>query len=60
MAPINTPKEKPKVKTYVLNKKIKVPKIKKFHFDMIKTRPTELNGKLVIDDCLKEIHENFN
>ena len=112
MAPINTPKEKPKVKTYVLNKKIKIPKIKKFHFDkiknlsevdllkkigksdfikeegklknfqyyfskcfldiylinknktyyvnMIKTRPTELNGKLVIDDCLKEIHENFN
>tara|TARA_X000000950_G_scaffold2598_1_gene2709 strand:- start:274 stop:810 length:537 start_codon:yes stop_codon:yes gene_type:complete len=112
MAPINTPKEKPKVKTSVLNKKIKLPKRKKFSFDtiknlsevnlikkigesdfikeegklknlqyyfskcfldiylinkkntyyvnMIKTRPTELNGRLDIDDCLREIHKNFN
>ena len=112
MAPINTPKEKPKVKTFVLNKKINVSKRKKFSFDKIKNlseanlikkigksdfikeegklknfqyyfskcfldiylidkknsyyvdwvkiRPTELNGKLNMDDCLKEIDKNFN
>jgi len=112
MAPINTPKEKPKVKTFVLNKKVNVSKRKKFRFDIIKnlseadlikkigksdfikeegklknfqyyfskcfldiylinkkntyyvntikTRPTELNGKLDIDDCLREIHKNIN
>ena len=36
MAPINTPKEKPKVKTFVLNKKINVSKRKRFSFDKIK------------------------
>ena len=112
MAPINTPKEKPKVKTFVLNKKINVSKRKKFSFDkiknlsevnlikkigksdfikeegklknfqyyfskcfldiylidkknsyyvdLVKIRPTELNGKLDMDDCLKEIDKNFN
>tara|TARA_E500000178_G_scaffold36146_1_gene32562 strand:+ start:32 stop:568 length:537 start_codon:yes stop_codon:yes gene_type:complete len=112
MAPINTPKETPKIKTLVLDKKIKVLKRKKFSFDTIKNlsevnlikkigksdfikeegnlknfqyyfskcfldvyllnknntyyvdlfkiRPTELNGKLDIDDCLKEIHKNFS
>lgn len=112
MTPINTPKEKPKVKTFVLNKKIKVSKRKKFSFDtikklsevnlikkigksdfikeegklknfqyyfskcfldiylidknnsyyvdLVKIRPTVLNGKLNIDECLKEIHKNFN
>ena len=112
IAPINKPKEKPKVRTYVLNKKIKLPKRKKFSFykiknlsevnlikkigesdfikeegklknfqyyfskcfldiylinkkntyyvNTIKTRPTELNGKLDIDDCLREIHKNLN
>ena len=112
MAPINTPKEKPKVKTSVLNKKIKLPKRKKFSFDtiknlsevnlikkigesdfikeegklknlqyyfskcfldiylidkknsyyvdLVKIRPTELNGKLNMDDCLKEIDKNFD
>ena len=39
---------------YLINKN------KTYYVNMIKTRPTELNGKLVIDDCLKEIHENFN
>ena len=112
MAPINTPKEKPKVKTLLLDKKIEVSKRKKlnfdtiknlsefdllkkigksdfikeegklksfqyyfskcfldiylidkqnsYHVDLVKIRPTELNGKLNIDDCLKEIHKNFN
>ena len=36
MAPINTPKETPKIKTLVLDKKIKVLKRKKFSFDTIK------------------------
>ena len=112
MAPINTPEEKPKVKTFVLNKKINLSKRKKFSFDtiknlsevklikklgksdfikgegklknfqyyfskcfldiylidkkdsyyvdLIKIRPTELNGNLNMDDCLKEIDKNFD
>jgi hypothetical protein len=112
MAPIKTPEEKPKVKTLILNKKIKLPKRKRFNFDsidnfsetdlikkmgksdfikhegklknyqyyftkcyldvylinknnnyyvnLIKTRPTTLNGKLNIDDCLHEIEKKLN
>ena len=112
MVPINTPKQKPKIKTFVLNKKNKVSKRKKFsletiknlsevnlikkfgksdfikeegklknfqyyfskcfldiylidkknsyYVDLVKIRPTELNGKLNMDDCLKEIDKNFD
>ena len=36
MAPIKTPVEKPKVKTLILNKKIKLPKRNRFNFNSIK------------------------
>jgi hypothetical protein len=112
MAPIKTPVEKPKVKTLVLNKKIKLPKRNRFNFNsiknfsetdlikkigkssftkqegklknyqyyftecfldvflikknnnfyvnLVKTRPTKLNGKLNINDCLEEIEKKLN
>ena len=112
MAPIQTPIEKPKVKTLILNKKIKFPKRKKFNFNsiknfsetdlikkigkssfikqegklknyqyyftecfldvflinknnnfyvnLVKARPTKLNGKLNINDCLEEIEKKLN
>ena len=39
---------------YLLDKK------NSYYVDLVKIRPTELNGKLNIDACLKEIHKNFN
>jgi len=112
MAPIKKPVEKPKVKTLILNKKIKFPKRKRFNINLIKNfsetdlikkigkssfikeegklknyqyyftkcfldvylinknnnfyvnlvkaRPTKLNGKLNINDCLEEIEKKLN
>ena len=112
MAPIKTPVKKPKVKTLVLNKKIKPPKRNRFNFNsiknfsetdlikkigkssfikqegklknyqyyftkcfldvflinknnnfyvnLVKARPTKLNGKLNINDCLEEIEKKLN
>jgi hypothetical protein len=112
MAPIKTPVEKPKVKTLILNKKIKLPKRNRFNFNsiknfsetdlikkigkssfikqegklknyqyyftkcfldvflinknnnfyvnLVKARPTKLNGKLNINDCLEEIEKKLN
>ena len=31
-----------------------------YYVDLVKIRPTELNGKIDMDDCLKEIDKNFN
>ena len=112
MAPIKTPVKKSKVKTLVLNKKIKPPKRNRFNFNsiknfsetdlikkigkssfikqegklknyqyyftkcfldvflinknnnfyvnLVKARPTKLNGKLNINDCLEEIEKKLN
>jgi len=112
MVPIKTPIEKPKIKTFILDKKIKFPKRKRFNFNLIKnfsetdliqkigksdfikkegklknyqyyftkcfldvylinknnnyyvnlvkTRPTTLNGKLNINNCLEEIEKKLN
>ena len=112
MAPIKAPVEKSKVKTLILNKKIKLPKRNRFNFNsiknfsetdllkkigksnyikqegklknhqyyftkcfldvflinknnnfyvnLVKARPTKLNGKLNINDCLEEIEKKLN
>jgi hypothetical protein len=112
MTPIKTPVEKPKVKTLILNKKIKFPKRNRFNFNtiknfsetdlikkigksnftkqegklknyqyyftecfldvflinknnnffvnLVKARPTTLNGKLNMNDCLEEIEKKLN
>ena len=31
-----------------------------YYVNLVKIRPTELNGKLNMDDCLKEIDKNFD
>ena len=43
-----------KTDDYLIDKK------NSYYVDLVKIRPTELNGKLNMDDCLKEIDNNFD
>ena len=55
MAPISKPEEKPKVKSFVLNKNINVSKRKKFGFDKIKNlSEVNLIKKIGKSDFIKE------
>ena len=55
MAPIKKPIEKPKIKTLILNKKIKFPKRKRFNINLIKNfSETDLIRKIGKSDFIKE------
>jgi len=55
MAPIKTPKEKPKIKTLILDKKIKFPKRKRFNINLIKNfSETDLIRKIGKSNFIKE------
>ena len=55
MAPIKKPIEKPKIKTLILNKKIKFPKRKRFNINLIKNfSETDLIRKIGKSSFIKE------